>query len=130
MSKSLRVVAAVIEKDGKFLITQRRPEAVLPLLWEFPGGRVSDGETDQQALKRTLKERLDAEIEVGDEVATKVHDYERYSVTLVIFQAKLLSESIRAARVNSFAWASPEELDQYEFPPADQKTMDQLLGIN
>ena len=50
----IRLVAAVIERDGRYLITQRRSTAVLPGLWEFPGGRVEDGETDEQALSREL----------------------------------------------------------------------------
>lgn len=127
--QAIRVVAATIERDGRYLITQRRPGAVLPLLWEFPGGRVEDGESDADALRRELKERLDVEIEVGDELATMVHDYERYSVTLVVYGARLLSAEPRAQRVNDFRWVPSDEFDQYEFPPADQSTMDKLLGL-
>ena len=58
MSQTIRVVAAVIENGGRYLITQRRPTAVLPLLWEFPGGRVEAGETDQDALQREVRHRL------------------------------------------------------------------------
>ena len=56
--RTIRVVAAVIEREGRYLITQRRPTAVLPLLWEFPGGRVEDSETDAAALKREVRHRL------------------------------------------------------------------------
>jgi 8-oxo-dGTP diphosphatase len=126
---SIRVVAAVIERNGKYLITQRRPEAVLPLLWEFPGGRVESGETDQEALRREMRERLDVDIEVGRHLATSVHDYEGYSVTLVVYQADLLSEKIEPVRVNAFHWASSDEFERYDFPPADQATMDKLLGF-
>ena len=129
MRVSIRVVAATIERDGRFLITQRRPEAVLPLLWEFPGGRVEAGETDQDALAREVRERLDATIDVDDELATMVHDYDGYSVTLVIFRAHLRSEQLRAKRVNDFRWVRADELEQYQFPPADQATMDKLLGF-
>lgn len=126
---SIRVVAAVIERNGKYLITQRRPEAVLPLLWEFPGGRVEPGETDEQALRREMRERLDVDIQVGQHLATSVHDYEGYSVTLVVYQAALLSERINPVRVNAFHWASSDEFERYSFPPADQATMDKLLGF-
>jgi 8-oxo-dGTP diphosphatase len=54
MERTIRVVAAVIERDGCYLITQRRPNAVLPLLWEFPGGKVEEGETDAAALRREV----------------------------------------------------------------------------
>ncbi|MCC6746641.1 MAG: (deoxy)nucleoside triphosphate pyrophosphohydrolase [Deltaproteobacteria bacterium] len=129
MPKSIRVVAAVIERDGQFLITQRRPEAVLPLLWEFPGGRVEEGETDQGALVRELRERLDAEAEVGDQLASMVHDYDGYSVTLVIFKTQLGTGDLRPVRVNDFRWVASGDFESYQFPPADQATMDKLLGF-
>lgn len=130
MPKTIRVVAAVIKKDGKYLITQRRPEAVLPLLWEFPGGRVEDEETDHQALRREMMERLDAQIEVEQNLATSVHDYDGYSVTLVVYQARLLSDELQRVQINDFRWIDSEEFDNYDFPPADQRTMDKLLGIS
>ncbi len=128
--ESIRVVAAVIERDGRFLITQRRPEAVLPLLWEFPGGKVEPGEADQAALRRELKERLAADVDVGEELSSILHDYEGYTVTLIIFKAELHTDQLSCARVNDFRWVTSKEFDQYEFPPADQSTMDQLLGIS
>src|SRR5438552_4803496 len=68
MPPRIRVVAAMIEKDGKYLITQRRPTATLPLLWEFPGGRVEEGESDEAALARELKEEMGIDGDVGDRV--------------------------------------------------------------
>ncbi len=129
MPTFIRVVAAVVEHHGKYLITQRRPEAVLPLLWEFPGGRVEEGEKDQEALQREMMERLDVDIEVGQHLATSVHDYDGYSVTLVVYKAVLMSDKITARRVNDFLWVRSEEFDNYSFPPADQATMDKLLGF-
>lgn len=130
MAKSIPVVAALIERDGKYLITQRRESAVLPLLWEFPGGRVELDETPRHALERELKERLGVEIAVGDELSTIVHEYDRYSVSLTIFQANLLSEELTCLRVNDVRWAASEDFEKYKFPPADQATMDQLLGFS
>lgn len=129
MPKGIRVVAAVIEQGGKYLITQRRPEAVLPLLWEFPGGRVEEDEPDVEALQREMRERLDADILVGEELATSVHEYEGYTVTLVVYQADLVSEDLRPCHVNAFHWVTAAEFDNYDFPPADQATMDKLLGL-
>ena len=128
--RSVRVVAAVIEEDGRFLITQRRPEAVLPLLWEFPGGRVEPDESDSQALRRELAERLGVEIEVRDKLSTQGHDYEGYSVTLVIYSARLTEGEPRCVHVNDFRWVASADFDAYDFPPADQATMDKLLGIS
>src|SRR5258708_36372323 len=64
--RTIRVVAAVLEKDGRYLITQRRAAAVLALMWEFPGGRVEDGETDAQALKREVRHRLERRTKVAN----------------------------------------------------------------
>jgi 8-oxo-dGTP diphosphatase len=126
---SIRVVAAVVARDGKYLITQRRPEGVLPLFWEFPGGRVEVNESDEEALRREMRERLDADIQVGPHLATSVHAYEGYSVTLALYTADLLSEKLRPVRVNAFHWVTSEEFERYSFPPADQTTMDKLLGF-
>jgi 8-oxo-dGTP diphosphatase len=125
-STSIRVVAAVIQQDGKYLITQRRENASLPLLWEFPGGRVEPGETDVQALQREFGERLGATVEVGKPVAFRRHDYEGYTVELVLYEAKLLitSEPLEAKRVKEYRWVAADEFGQYPFPPADRNTMD------
>jgi 8-oxo-dGTP diphosphatase len=123
--RSIRVVAAVIQKDGKYLITQRRENASLPLLWEFPGGRVEPGESDAEALQREFKERLGAAVEVGKPVAFRRHDYEGYSVELVLYEAALVSsEDLQAMRVNDYRWVEVDEFSQYPFPPADKGTLD------
>ena len=129
MVKVIRVVAAVIEEHGRFLITQRRPEAVLPLLWEFPGGRVEPGESDQQALGREVRERLGIEIEVGKQISRIEHAYAEYSVTLAIFSATIFSGEPSKQHIHEYRWVHSSEFDEYSFPPADQKTMDQLLGL-
>ena len=123
----IRVVAAEIERDGCFLITQRRPEATMPLLWEFPGGRVASGESDAQALSRSIGERLDSGVEVGEKTMEMSHEYERYTLDLVSYKVTLLEEP--ACRyVNDLRWVKPEDFGDYEFPGADQKTVDALLG--
>src|SRR5438309_6575654 len=75
MPARIRVVAAMIEKDGKYLITQRRPTATLPLLWEFPGGRVEEGESDETALAREVEEERGSDGDVGDRVIHVQHSY-------------------------------------------------------
>ena len=121
---SIRVVAAVIQQDGKYLITQRREHASLPLLWEFPGGRVEGKETDEQALKREFKERLGAEVKVDKPVAFRQHEYEGYSVELVLYEATLLNKELKPKRVKEYRWVAADEFSQYPFPPADAASMD------
>src|SRR5580704_15080974 len=95
--RTIRVVAAVIERDGRYLITQRRPAAVLPLLWEFPGGRVEESETDAAALKREVRHRLGVEIDVGQLISFVSHPYER-RVRPVPVHARRRGEHEQAAR--------------------------------
>ena len=66
----ITVVSGVIQRDNKYLITQRMEKAVLPLLWEFPGGRLEEGEAPGEALRRELKYRLGGDVEIGEQIAT------------------------------------------------------------
>jgi 8-oxo-dGTP diphosphatase len=127
---TIRVVAAVVEREGHYLITQRRDSAVLSNLWEFPGGKVEVGEQDADALMREVRERLDTDIKVGNKIGEKIHDYDKYRVALALYQATLVEgQHMRAKRVKDFRWVTSDEFDKYPFPDADQKTMDQLLGF-
>lgn len=126
----IRLVAAVIERDGRYLITQRRASAVLPGLWEFPGGRVEEGETDEQALRRELFERLGAELDVKDRMAHRIHHYQGYSVDLNLYQAVIKpGQEPKAVRVAEIRWVPSNEFERYPFPAADQATTDVLLGF-
>ena len=130
-ARTIRVVAAVLERDGKYLITQRRGSAVLPLMWEFPGGRVEAAETDQQALKRELLHRLGVGIEVGKLISFVSHPYEHYVVDLFLYECTLLVETqvLQPLAVNAFKWVASNEFDQYPFTPADEASMNKLLGV-
>lgn len=127
--RTIRVVAAVIERDGRYLITQRRPSAVLPLLWEFPGGRVEPGEDDERALKREVKHRLDVDIEVKQLISFVSHPYDHYLVDLYLYECVIAGGEPREANVNAFKWVWSSEFDQYPFTPADELSMSKLLGI-
>lgn len=130
--RTIRVVAAVLERDGKYLITQRRATAVLPLLWEFPGGRVEAGETDQQALRRELLHRLGIEIQVGKLISFVTHPYEHYVVDLFLYECALVNDAalFDPRAVNAFKWVSSSDFDQYPFTPADEASMNKLLGVS
>lgn len=123
----IRVVAAEIERDGRYLITQRRPHATLPLLWEFPGGRVEPGEDDPTALRRELAEKLDLQVEVGAPSILVSHAYETYTLDFAVYHARALGEP-RPLRVHDLRWVAPDEFDQYRFPGADQQSVDALLA--
>ena len=127
----IRVVAAVIEDQGRYLITQRNPEAVLPLLWEFPGGRVEPGETDAQALVREVQGRIGVEVVIGAPLGEHVHEYQSYDVHLAMFACTLPPNAVPfPATVNDLRWVTSREFLDYDFPPADEKTMSKLLLRN
>ncbi|MEZ4401478.1 MAG: NUDIX domain-containing protein [Kofleriaceae bacterium] len=131
MSKAVvRVVAAVIEHAGRYLITQRNATAVLPLLWEFPGGKVEDDETDEAALLREVRHRIGVEVVVGGKVGEHVHDYARYQVQMIMFSCKLEDGVVPyPATVADLRWVTSREFLDYEFPPADETTLTKLLGL-
>lgn len=122
----IRVVAAEIERDGNYLITQRRAEAELPLLWEFPGGRVREGESDGDALRRAIRDRLDVELQIGHRVLQVTHAYDGYKLDMVVYRCAVVGEP-RPARVADLRWVRPDEFGNYRFPGADQQTVDALL---
>lgn len=127
--RTIRVVAAVIERDGRYLITQRRPTAVLPDLWEFCGGRVEAGKSNPAALRREILERLGVQVQVGNLLSFVRHPYEHYEVELYLYECTLCSDQLQKLRVADWRWVTSAEFKNYTFTPADQALMDKLLGI-
>ena len=112
------------------MFSQRRDEAVLAGLWEFPGGRVEEGETDEAALRREVLGRIGVEVEVGERVAEREHPYDGYDLHLTMFACKLPPDAEpHALGVKEVRWVGSGEFTEYKFPPADQATMDQLLEV-
>lgn len=118
----------MIAEEGRYLITQRRSTAVLPDLWEFPGGRVENGENDAQALSREIDERLGIKVEVGQMISFVSHPYEHYNVDLYLYECRLVTRELTARGVQAFRWIRSDQFDQFEFAPADEASMSQLLG--
>ena len=122
-----RVVSAEICRDGKYLITQRAMKAVLPLMWEFPGGRVRAGESDEDVLRRNLLTRIGVDVEVGEMVMEVTHEYSGYDLVMCVYRCGIGEQDPKAKTVHALAWVTPEEFGDYPFPGADQKTIDALL---
>lgn len=122
MKKHIRVVAAVVQQDGKYLITQRRPTAILPLYWEFPGGKVEAGEKDEVALQRELKERLGAEFHIDQKLTEKQHVRKEYTIDLALYEASLLpGQNLQPLRVNDFRWVPSAEMGFFQFSDLDHQ---------
>ena len=125
---TIRVVAAMIEEGGRYLITQRRPTAVLPLLWEFPGGKVEAGESDISALEREVLHRLGVSVGVGMLISFVRHRYERYTIDLHLYDCRLTAGRPEKRNVHDFAWVQSDEFEHYTFTPADEISVAKLLG--
>jgi len=123
----IAVVAAVIERDGKFLLTLRPDGTHLSGHWEFPGGKVHERETHTEALRREIFEELDAVATVGEMVHTVVHSYPDKTVELFFYRCELESEP-KPMMGQQMKWVSRGELATLPFPDADRDLISQLIG--
>jgi mutator protein MutT len=114
------VTAAVIERDGALLVTRRQAGVHLEGYWEFPGGKCDPGEALDACLARELREELDVEARVGDEVFTTTHAYPERAVELHFFRCELVGEP-RPQQGQEMRWVRRDELHALEFPPADEE---------
>jgi len=129
-SKKFCVVTALIEREGRYLITQRCAPDALVGLWEFPSAKVEPGQGNEVTLERELRERLGIDVKVGRLRASRVQQYDRYSVQVFLFETSILPGQVpEPLTVADFRWVAAEELEQYAFLGADQATTDLLLGI-
>ena len=115
----IQVTAAIVVESGKVLIAKRNPEARLPNLWEFPGGKIEPGEPPEQCLKRELYEEFEIHVRVGERVGASVHTYDFGTVELIVFKARLVGGKFKLHEHAEIRWVQADALDRYEFAPAD-----------
>lgn len=124
--RTIDVTAGLVFRNGKLLITQRKPDSHLGGLWEFPGGKLECGESFEAALVRELDEELAIDVEVGELIEEITHDYPEKSVHLKFFKCRHLAREPHPHDVHALAWITREHLDDYEFPAADAHLLEQL----
>jgi 8-oxo-dGTP diphosphatase len=124
-----RVVAALIVKDGKILVCQRTKHQTMPLKWEFPGGKIEEGEQPRDALRRELEEELGIDATIGDEVSRIRHEYKNgNSVELRFFVVQDFSGQLENRIFRDMQWAEPKELPSFDFLEADLKLVSDLAA--
>lgn len=124
-----QVVAALIWREGKILICQRTRHQPMPLKWEFPGGKIEEGEQPRDALRRELDEELGIAAEIGEEVARIRHEYPSgNSVELRFFDVRSYSGEVENRIFREILWAMPAELPRYDFLEADLTLIRDLAG--
>ncbi|MDW7712496.1 MAG: (deoxy)nucleoside triphosphate pyrophosphohydrolase [Deferrisomatales bacterium] len=119
----VRVTAAVIDRGGQILIAKRRQDARLGGLWEFPGGKIEDGEDARDCLARELHEELGIAAEIGEFLVSHVHHYPHLSIELLSYRAVHVAGEFELRDHDEVQWVRPEEMGAYEFAPADLPTV-------
>ncbi len=121
MMKTIRVVAAIIEKNNKIMIAKRL-KGEFAGLWEFPGGKYEEGETGEQAIKREIEEEFDVEINVDQFLCTVEHQYSSFYLIMDCYICDLISENMMLHDHSAIRWIDPEETE-IDWVPADKKVI-------
>ena len=124
----INVVAAVIcDNENRILITKRNLKKSQGGLWEFPGGKIEDGETKEQAIIREIKEELDIDIKVDKYIDEKVFNYPEKDINLIAMKCSIFDGTIVLKEHEDAKWVTSSELINYNFAPADMFIVDILL---
>ena len=124
----LLVVAAVVERDGRIMLCQRRPGVHNGLKWEFPGGKIEPGESPEEALARELREELDIGVEVGRVRDAVFYRYPDRDVLLLFYRCTLEDGEPSPRDCRAIAWAAPEALSGYDLAEADRRFVERNYG--
>ena len=128
-TKTIEVVAAVIfDTQGRIFATQRG-YGEWKDWWEFPGGKIEPGETPQQALKREIREELDAVIEVGELLRTIDYDYPTFHLTMHCFKCRLANGHLTLLEHEAAKWLNPSDLHSVRWLPADEEIINDLTRL-
>lgn len=120
------VVAALIRREGRFLICRRPAYKARGLLWEFVGGKVESGETGRQALVRECREELDITVLPGEIFTEVTHEYPDLTVHLTLFEAEIVSGTLRLLEHSDARWITPAEIGSFDFCPADEVILQEI----
>ncbi|WP_291783501.1 (deoxy)nucleoside triphosphate pyrophosphohydrolase [Cecembia sp.] len=120
MSNPIRVVCAIILRQGRVLCAQRSEDMSLPLKWEFPGGKIEPGESPEKCLKREIKEELNIEIELGEKLASNLHTYNgNKMIELIPFVAGFSGGNLQLNEHKSVIWQKVKDLKALDWASAD-----------
>lgn len=126
MKKDIHVVGAVIVEDGEILCAQRGNKKTLAYKWEFPGGKIENDETPQQALVRELQEEMRCEIDVGDQIEHTVYEYDFGIVHLTTFFCKLIKGTPVLTEHEQIIWLKPNRLKELDWAAADIPAIEEI----
>ncbi len=124
--KSTNVVAAIIKQDNQYLIVQRNRNKHLGLKWEFPGGKVHNNETFEEALSREIKEELNVTINMHEKIAEEKYKDEKIDIVLHYFLCSQKSGTIKLNEHEDLAWVEKKDFDKYDFAEGDGNILSSL----
>ena len=130
LKKEINVIGAIIYSDNKILCAQRSENMSLPLKWEFPGGKIENGETEKDALIREIKEEMKCDLIVGDKVTTTTYEYDFGIVNLTTYKCKLNNKKPTLTEHKEIKWVGKNELDKLEWAPADVPAVRRIIEEN
>lgn len=124
-----KVAAALIWQGDRFLICQRPACKARGLLWEFVGGKLEPGESGEEALRRECREELDIEVEAESVFMELIHEYPDLTVQLTLYNASILSGEPKLLEHNDLRWIRVEQIDEFDFCPADVGVIEKLKKL-
>jgi len=124
--KSIEVVAAIIKDNDSILVTKRK-SGKFQDLWEFPGGKIEQGESRVDALVREIDEELNLRIQVGELLLTINHSYPDFELIMHTYWCEILGGTLQLNDHNDAKWVSPSELKDLDWVPADVTVVDKIL---
>lgn len=122
------VTAAILAKDGRVLIARRGAGDSLAYKWEFPGGKIEGNESPEECLRRELSEEFKIEVEVGAYFGDSVYHYDQGAIRLLAYHTRWLSGELQPVVHDEFRWVAPENLEGFDFAPADIPLVQRLIG--
>ena len=120
------VVAALIRREARILMSRRRADQPMPLLWEFPGGKIEPGESPEAALAREVMEELGCLVSVDRVEEVVFHPYEAFDLLMLVYRCRITGGEPRALAVAEIAWVAANELPRLELLPADYPLAERL----
>lgn len=126
MKKIIHVVGAVVVENGKILCAQRGPTKTLAYKWEFPGGKIEQGESPQEALWREINEEMQCNVEIGEQIEHTIYEYDFGIVHLTTYYCKLIEGKPTLTEHIAIKWLSPDELASLDWAPADIPAIQKL----
>lgn len=125
----IEVVCGIIFNNGQVLIARKAPNKSMAGKWEFPGGKVEEGENPEQALKRELREELGMEVSVNHFISDNLHQYENFTIRLLAYKCDFISGSFLLTDHDRVEWIQPLQLSLYDLAEADKPFISLIIEL-